>query len=111
MHEPSGGIAHEHPGSLKGVVTPAGIATKLVGGHIVTVRPHSQVRVVPKYCRAFQEGILEPTTHRVPACGDGYALVIRCGGCELRDVPTVCKLIVEHDWVAVVARLAWSAEA
>ncbi len=88
----------------------------LVHGHVVGVGPNAELRIVVQAA----ERVLVPVvlTQRVGRRGHRDALVEgpeeqpeeAVGNRELAEQPAIGQVIVEHDDVAVVCRLAWSPE-
>src|SRR4029450_11306009 len=83
------------------------IARELVDRHVVAVRPHAELRIVVELAEAVR--IPAPCASWITRGGDGYALIEgaewKGRQRELRHQPPVRNLVVQHDWIAVVAGL------
>src|SRR5207248_5960100 len=79
---------------------------ELVRGHVVTVRPDADLRVVVEHVRAEQERVQVVRAGRVAGRRDRDALAVLLARGrlrdELRDEPPFRELVVDDDRVAVV---------
>ena len=103
-------IAHQHFGAVEGKHPRAeegrSGGVELVVSHVVTVRPHRQLRVIVELHARHLKAISVVCARRIRRLGDGdgHEVGRASANRKLRDQPTIRQRVVQHDRVAIVGR-------